>query len=178
MLKALRVSSYRKRAASGKINDIFVYEVSGTVSELEAYKQAMLSQPNTRRTEENWAETGCAKNGKPLHWLVADVANGSIPKPSLNLTITINGRIVVDNTIEKANSMEQLAHMAMQAEAQGIADIKLGLRAVVANNFSSPSTTATPVAAEPKADENAEDFHEAVKSIEEKVDAGTEALAD
>lgn len=185
MLKALRVSSYRKRARNGKLNDIFVYEVTGTVSEIEAYKQAMLSAPNSPLTEANWAERGLSKNGKPLHWVVADLANGAIPFPTLNLTITQNNRIVVDNTIDKADKMIRMSGMVETFEAQAIVDIKLGLRKVDANAFTGQSSTAaTPAAATPAVDENANEFGKDVNDIEHEMlenaaaNKGTEALAD
>lgn len=179
-MKALRTGSYRKMI-KGVLTPIFTYEVNGTTAELEAYKQAQLARTGTPLTEANWAERGCSKNGKPLYWLTANVATGSIPKAQLNLTITTNNNVVVDNTIEVANEMEQLAHMVLQEKAKGIADIQLGLRAVVTNNFTTTSTAA-PIAAAPKADENASDFHQDVANIEnsmlEGAAAGSETLTD
>lgn len=176
-MKALRTSSYRKMN-KGKLNDIYVYQVNGTVSELEAYKQAMLSRPNSPFTEANWAERGCdAKSGKPLHWLTVDLANGAIPLPSLNLTITQNGRIVVDNTIEKADKFVRMAAKMEDFEAQAIVDIKLGIRKVE-GGYSPANSTNTLAITAPLADNNANEFHEDAAAIENKMLAGAEAGAE
>ena len=136
MLKATLSGKYPK---NGRM--IYTYVVTGTAKEILEYKTAQANQQN--KTVETLTVN---KHGQPLFWFVPSPENGRIPKKQFTLTITTNGKIVVDDTMESVERAERVDEISMQHEGEIIAKIKLGVLKVDrrAAALAAPASTPTP----------------------------------
>lgn len=136
MLKATLSGKYPK---NGRM--IYTYVVTGTAKEILEYKTAQANQQN--KTVETLTVN---KDGQPLFWFVPSPENGRIPKKQFTLTITTNGKIVVDDTMESVERAERVDEISMQHEGEIIAKIKLGVLKVDrrAAALAAPTSTPTP----------------------------------
>lgn len=138
MLRATHYSNYRK---NGRL--ACVYTVTGTVAELTAYANA-----KSEATGVPVDQLQKSTNGQHLFHLFPDAARGITADKTLNLVITTNNRVVVDNGEKAMAEINEDAVAIRQARntaiGQGQAQIALGLvsAAPVRNTSSSPAITA------------------------------------
>lgn len=90
-MKGTYHNSYPKRAKNGNTVDVFVYTVTGTTDELDAFKDAQGA--NYRTTDD----------GKPLYFTLNYISD------NVELVFTSNGNVVVDTS-----SLRKAANLAKQ----------------------------------------------------------------
>ena len=151
MLKATLNGKYRK--PSGQL--VYTYTVTGTAKELAAYKAAQADAVGKAVEDLTLSATG-----QPLFWFVPNAVQGRVARKTFNLTITVNNRIVIDDTIEGVERDIKIDEMSMAHEARIIAEAKLGLI-----QLGKPG--GAPVAAPaPAAEKPAEDLPPVVDEVE------------
>jgi hypothetical protein len=175
-LKATFKGYYRKK---GSLNPIFVYTVIGTAKELAEYAQAKANAQGL--SVEDYHAKRIAGGGQYLHHITPNLAKGiGIPDSKvMNLSITPNGTVVVDDT-------EKVLRTLMQDEQEIRASRNASIgehQARIALGLDKPQFTAmtggTQVAAPEK---DKEDLHEQVDELDianqELQNAGKDGLDD
>lgn len=164
MLKAVCISSYYK--TSGRV---FVYGVTGTTKELAAFKDAQGAMYRENETDQT-----------PLYFLTewnADRTRRSIKK-NINLLITQNGRVVLDDQAERLAFDAQVDALMVTKVAEAKAQAWVRREAPVA--AVARTTDAAPVVNETPEDiiNQIEGAPTAAKSLvdAEKTPAGAETL--
>lgn len=173
MLKATINGKYRK---AGTGNLVYTYAVTGTAKELAEYLAAQAEQQAT--TVEQLKKTA---TGQPLFWFSPSPTQGRIARKTFNLSISFNGKIVIDDMNESIERDIKIDDMSMAHEAQILAEIRLGVRQVIAS-----TATAAPVKKEQvldtpddlKTDDLDQAAHELQGAKEQLQPAGNEELND
>jgi len=125
-MKATYQNSYPKRSKNGNVVDVFVYEVSGTKDELEAFKDAQGS---------SYRET---PTGVPLFFTLNYVSD------EVSLVFTSNGNVVVDNSeLRKAASLAKQYGFLGNAIADRMVTGLLGNKSVGNTAQSTPTEVPT-----------------------------------
>lgn len=168
MLKATLNGKYRK--STGQV--VYTYTVAGTAKELAAYKAAQADAIG-KAVE----DLTLSASGQPLFWFVPNLAQGRVAQKTFNLTITVNNRIVIDDTNESvAMDIEDAAQIRAARNA------KLGEHAamVMLGQASNTRTVAPAAPAEKPAEplEPAADEVDAAAALLQNAGAGAEGEED
>ncbi len=168
MLKATLNSKYRK--PSGQL--VYTYTVTGTAKELAAYKAAQADAVG-KAVE----DLTLSANGQPLFWFVPNAIQGRVARKTFNLTITVNNRIVIDDTMEGVERDIKIDEMSMAHEARIIAEAKLGL-IQLGKPGGAPTAAPAPAAEKPAEQLEQPEADEIEKAARQLQNAGADGLDD
>lgn len=125
-LKGTATSSYRSQRGTR----VFVYNVTGSNAELGKFKEAQ---------GDNYRETD---TGVPLFFFA--MGQGRSPKPTINLVITTNNRVVIDDTRDVLAREALIDQHMITQQAIVRAEIAEGVRTITRTGVSVPTIPVGP----------------------------------
>lgn len=146
MLKGTILSSYRSSKTGKKV---YVYAVTGTPAEMAAYKEAK---------GQYWRQD--PETGNILHWYTPFAGTGV--QPSVKLTITRNGNVVIDDLQDTLSNEAKINELVNSERAKIRAAILEGtVSTVAAPRVNAPAVPqASPAQVAPEGAETAEELLE------------------